>query len=754
MASKNKKGSGSGGSKSNKQGRFSQSSLPQITDERFSGAINDPKFRRPKDKNVKVKLDDRFKKSDIEDFRNVEIDRYGRRLKDLGLEDDKYKDFDRYFEQEGEGSQSGSEKESESESESGSESEDEEHNKKAPVKKGKYSSDEESESEDESDAEPAKAKQSALDRARGEGLNDDGLSSDTTSDSDSDSDSDSETEDTEEELAIEEEEPETGDPTRRLALVNMDWDNLTAVDLMATFAGFAKGSGEIKSITIYPSEFGKEKMAKEEKEGPARDLFASEKKMKKSKKNDDSDSDSDSDSDLSDIDLKNKYDLNHNREKAIKALYEEDKGDEYDSKNLRKYQLQRLRYYYAIIVCDSVSVAQKIYQNCDGLEFEATANFFDLRYVPDDVDFNDDEKTDYCDHVPLNYRPKINFETSALQHSKVKLTWDETPSDRLQLASKAFSQKDIEEMDFKAYLATDSEDESDAENNDDRKSKYKQLLQNSIKIGDKNLFDEGNESGSEVDMEITFAAGLDEKQEKDKEEEETEETSIEKYKRKAKERRKARMEQIKEMKRKEKEGINGGEASNDSEDEGQKPSAKHKNKNKKKAQRNDAGESSKDVKSKAELELLMMENKGKEADKQHFDLKQIMKSEKDKKQKKKNKKNKRVADDEFLQDDFKPDLDDDRFKDVFENDEFAIDPNQPEFRKTSTMMKILEERNKRVATGDEEDGTTNEELKSKNGKKRKLDTENAVSEQSNAKKLAEKIKNKYKGVKNKNKKRK
>lgn len=58
--------------------------------------------------------------------------------------------------------------------------------------------------------------------------------------------------------------------------------------------------------------------------------------------------------------------------------------------------------------------------------------------------------------LPKNYRPH-QFSTDALQHSNVKLTWDETPADRVEVAKRAFTQKEIDDMDFKAYLASDSE---------------------------------------------------------------------------------------------------------------------------------------------------------------------------------------------------------------------------------------------------------------------------------------------------------
>lgn len=668
--------------KNNNNNKDSSNPRKPITqDERFKSVHNDPRFKMPKLKNLRVKVDDRFSKDELKKLnagalgKKVKIDRYGRKIK---KESD---DLSKFYEHEEDS-------------------------------KEEQSSDDSSEGEESDDdlqalTEKLQQEEQFLDRARGEGLvssSEDEESSLSSSDSDSDEENEGVVEDEEEsDIEIEETKPEDTEPTCAFAVVNMDWDNIRAVDLMATFVSFVPKGGAIKSVTIYPSEFGKERMQKEEIEGPPRELFKSKKK-----KEEDSDSeDIDSDVDVNDAD---------NLAKITRKLYEEDDGKEdYDSKALRRYQLQRLRYYYAVVKCDSVETARLIYQNCDGTEYESTANIFDLRYVPDDMEFDDDEAKDTCSKIPSSYRPDSTFVTDALQHSKVKLTWDETPKERLTLSSRPLSQKEIEENDFKAYLASDS-DESEVEKDSSIKDKYQSLLGNTLtKFGKE-------ENDDDVDMEITFDPGLNDKLGNNAEEEDKEETTIEAYRRKEKERRQKRLAKFKESKQTE-------EVANSQEGPADKSSKNRKNSKKGKSMPD------MDEKSKAELELILMDNQ-EGNNNEHFSMKEVIKSEKDKKNKK-NKKGKKI-DQEMVQDGFVANLDDPRFKEVFESHDYAIDPTNSEFKKTETMKKILKERSARNKD------KKNKKNSSKNATKNSKRSRSELESNDNVHSLAEKIKKRNK----------
>lgn len=55
---------------------------------------------------------------------------------------------------------------------------------------------------------------------------------------------------------------------------------------------------------------------------------------------------------------------------------------------IRAYQLERLRYYYAVCEFDSDETAIAVYEGCDGAEYETSGVRFDLRFIPPEMDFD------------------------------------------------------------------------------------------------------------------------------------------------------------------------------------------------------------------------------------------------------------------------------------------------------------------------------------------------------------------------------
>ncbi|KAJ1824275.1 pre-rRNA-processing protein esf1 [Coemansia sp. RSA 2671] len=506
----------------------------------------------------------------------------------------------------------------------------------------------ESESQSEGDSESR-----VVDRARGRGV-----VSEDSSDSELDSDiSDVEWGTVGGELSDEEEPEEVprGDETKRFACVNMDWEHVRAVDLLTVFSAFKPDGGSVVAVNIYPSEFGKERMSKEAIEGPPRDIFAKTTKQ----------SDSDDEGEEEDL-VKEQLDDN----------------EEFDQVALRKYEMEKMRYYFAVIECDSIATAQAIYSQCDGTEYEASANFFDLRFIPDDMDF-DDKPKDQAMHVPEKYEP-LDFSTQALQHSKVKLTWDADEPTRMKMTRRAFTQDEIDTMDFGNLLASSSDSSSD--DDEDLAKKRALLLARS----------DSEEESDTGEMEITFTPGLSEaasrsESKRDEEVRSSNENTIDRFRRLKKERR----EKWKESKKTPKNDDNlisdneidsrtaGDKFFTYSDDDQPMGAKKGKKVRESKVERKQRLEA--EAKERAELELLV------DHDSKHFDMSEIVKAEKSKKSKGR----KRV---EKVEDDFKLNTSDPRFGALFESHNFAIDPNNPNFKKTKAMKELLSESRKRRKT--------------------------------------------------------
>lgn len=58
------------------------------------------------------------------------------------------------------------------------------------------------------------------------------------------------------------------DETHRLAIVDLDWDKIRAVDLLAVLRSFLGTGQTIRGVAVYPSDFGLQKMKVEAAVGP------------------------------------------------------------------------------------------------------------------------------------------------------------------------------------------------------------------------------------------------------------------------------------------------------------------------------------------------------------------------------------------------------------------------------------------------------------------------------------------------------
>ena len=245
------------------------------------------------------------------------------------------------------------------------------------------------------------------------------------------------------------------------------------------------------------------------------------------------------------------------------------------------------------------------------------------------------------------------------------------------MTRRALSQKEIEEDDFQAYLAnTSSESEEDEEVVSKKKTDKKasrDKLRALLLGGNKEAMPEGwgdDDDADDVDMEITFTPGLTDKKNPE------DETTLERYQRKMKEKRKKRKEELKETAKEKKVDDDFFEA--DSEEERNQEEDKSSRKGRKQKPGNGEAGNGSNTRTEATAEelALLVTSDNPTAEPKHFNLKAVIKAEKQKKRKK-GKKGKTEEDNE-AQEDFVMDVKDERFKALFENHQFAIDPTNPQ----------------------------------------------------------------------------
>ncbi|XP_011610969.1 ESF1 homolog isoform X2 [Takifugu rubripes] len=667
------------------------SSKKQDGDKRFLRVQKDPRFWEMPEREHKIKIDKRFKSmfSDKRFKVKYTVDKRGRPINHTSTEDLKcfYKVSDSEEEEETEKKNPVTEKK-----ESAKQPE-----RSVPMLEGGLEEDsfvsdegEEEEEEDPSDQDDD-VPGSDLDAEEESGVS----GSDKESDSDSEPDlargkgneetsSDDEEDDVDIVLRREEEEiehawgdlckdaPRTEEVSTRLAVCNMDWDRLKAKDLLVLLNSFTPTGGAVLSVKIYPSEFGKERLKMEDAQGPL----------------------------------------------ELRTLSHESEDDTEEEKvyreKMRDYQFKRLKYFYAVVECDSVSTAVKIYEECDGYEYESSCSCLDLRFIPDDVAFDEEPKDAATDVNMVAYTPKL-FTSSGTTTSKVQLTWDETDHERMTAMNRKFNRDEVLDMDFNAYLASSSEEEEDEEKtadsregnrgeatkekkNEEQMCKYRELLRG-IQEKDKKL-----QEDKDVEMEITWVPGLKETTEqlvKKKLEEQNQLTPWEEFLQKKKEKKKLKKSQRKQ----------GQEEMSDDDvpadvdlrdsffaEELAKTYTKKKIKGKKEGEEWTAEGEEELQKQKAEMMLLLEDDDSKH---EHFNYDKIV--EQQNLSKMKRKKMMRKKEELLGHDQFQVDVNDPRFQAMFTSHLFNLDPSHSSYRNTKATQSILSEKQRRREQGQQQE---------------------------------------------------
>ncbi|KAH6942336.1 hypothetical protein HPB50_003922 [Hyalomma asiaticum] len=681
----------------------------RIEDDRFKHIATDPRFRGVPRSQRKVKIDNRFA-SMFDDKRfklKYVMDKRGRPIHSTTTEDLK-----KYYAVESSSESENDDDGNRDECPEGFEGDSVESKSKrvdlAPKSAddvGDASEDEASEDseddegeDDESEAGSDELEEPERDPARGIG------NVETSSEDES---SEEELEDEEREVAwgeLDRDAPKSDNISRRLALCNLDWDKLCAQDLFVLLDSFRPPGGVVQRVSIYPSEFGKQRMAVEQVSGPA-ELVEAARSSKAPKKSSEDDEE---------VDAKSQREA------------------------LRQYQLNRLRYYYAIAECDSAQTADHLYRELDGREYESSGTCLDLRFVPDDMTF-DEEPTSVADSIPdlESYKP-LNFVTSALQSVNVQLTWDEDDPRRTEAMQRAFKE-DSAHDDLNVYLASSSseseEEANQGEGADEKETKKKSMEAQIQKYRDLlKSFEDGekkpDDNNDDVEMEVTWNPGLSKQVEdlvKKKQEHPEGKTPFQEYLEKRKEKRKLKRSLNKKMTLTQKivhkvTGSHSEQAFSDDElpsdvdlgdgffkmdtplksikakrSGGISPTWKRRQRTKR-LQKARVFLCSFRVDShtcleilQAELELLLMDDE--DDGRKHFSLKKLLEENQQggRKKRKRNAEKEPKAD----SDDFQVDLADPRFSALYDSHEYNVDPTDPHFKKTKGMEALLTEKQRR-----------------------------------------------------------
>nr|CAD1819270.1 unnamed protein product [Ananas comosus var. bracteatus] len=387
--------------------------------------------------------------------------------------------------------------------------------------------------------------------------------------------------------------------THRLAVVNLDWDHIKAVDLYVVMTSCLPKGGQIHSVAVYPSEFGLKCMEIEAIHGPS-GLF------------EDNDDNSEDDSDV-------------------------------DDNKLRPDELNKLRYYNAVVVCDSSATANHLYKTLDGTEFLKTSNVFDLRSFP----------IPWSSNIRLVIlQPRRKFNPNQLDEFNEYL--DST------------DESDEDDDEYNNQNGVRNDDEAEAMPNGETKKRLgREKLLALLQAGD----DSDSDKSNDKDLEITFNTELedlskrilkkktknDENSDSDKEEasqQDDDDFFVE--------------EPLDSESSKQKKGLKGKK--------GQKGSRKD---------RDESPEREEREANRAELELLFADDQDVDQGPKGFNLKP---------KKVKSKKGKEKSSEDKL-----PNVDlsnDPRFAELFSSHLFALDPTDPEYKSAAYIRKRAKKQGK------------------------------------------------------------
>ena len=304
-----------------------------------------------------------------------------------------------------------------------------------------------------------------------------------------------------------------------MAVVNCDWDNLCARDLYMIFRLFLPPEGSIVSVAVHPSDYGVRMMQREERHGPDADIWHKNALPPEAKA-------MEAEANFIDANTDNEEMMQHDKsgssdeeeeeeeepvvdertqvlhaemerleklEEAITAINQERAGDVledevdtvYNKQALRKYELQKLHYYYALVELDSAETADR--HTCNVLSLSFVADDFAAPHAP----------TDECRGMPAHYTAASDRQTNALASTFLELSWDQTDPNRLELCQRAFNEQQMSTMDLVTEFDTDTPDKKVLIKRRAR-NRYKEILSEfkALERSVKDSADEGAQLGA------------------------------------------------------------------------------------------------------------------------------------------------------------------------------------------------------------------------------------------------------------------
>ncbi|OAG31427.1 hypothetical protein NEDG_01954 [Nematocida displodere] len=192
-----------------------------------------------------------------------------------------------------------------------------------------------------------------------------------------------------------------GKETKRLAILNLDWENITTGDISRIVSAFVS-STDLVSITMYKTALGAAMLQKEATEGPA---------------------------------------------------IQKKETDEETSAEIRRYLKERMKYHYVIVELATEEAAISLYNTIDGLEIDETHNFIDARFVPDSHLITDQVHQDEAEPAVL----KKIIPKNKVFHTKATLSWDEDQA-RGNALRELFTREDLD-LSIASELIDASDDE-------------------------------------------------------------------------------------------------------------------------------------------------------------------------------------------------------------------------------------------------------------------------------------------------------